>query len=315
MLAESVIARAEAFPPLDREKATQRNFLIARALSTLNGVAMNQGDIQYVNEVSEKCKAYARELSDKGMVARALAYSCSGRLAVGNIEGVEDYTQEALQCARQADDPYALGMSLGVTSEYLMITGKDPEKAREVADQSVKILKKHGLIWAYAIVLLGIGMMAKYKGDFELSRENFRNILPLFLEMGDVQRVTMIQSEFGHMDRYEGHLDKAEKDYRETILVWQKIGHGAAVANQLEFMAFIAMAHTQDERAARLLGAAEALREKIKIPMSQFERVEYDKQVGDLRGRMPEKEFLTLWAEGRLLPMEQAVQLVREERI
>ncbi len=311
-LAESVISRAETLPPLEGEQANRRNFLIARALSTLNGVAMNQGDIQYINEVSEKCKAYARNINDKAMVARALAYSCQGRLAVGNTEGMETWTREALQYAQAANDPFALGMSLGATSQYLMLTGKDPELARETASQSIKVFKEHGLIWPYAIIMLGLGMMAKYKGDFATSRENFKDILPLFQEMEDIQRVTMIQSEFGHMDRYEGQLDKAEQAYRETILVWQKIGHGAAVANQLEFIAFIAMAHAQDERAARLLGAAEALREKIKIQMSQFERTEYDQQVDKLRGRMPAELFSTLWAKGRLLPMEQAVALARQ---
>ena len=53
-------------------------------------------------------------------------------------------------------------------------------------------------------------MVAKYKGDFKVSRENFRNVLPLFIEMGDNQRANMILSEFGHMDRYEGNLDQAE---------------------------------------------------------------------------------------------------------
>jgi predicted ATPase len=306
-LAETVIAKAETLPPLEGEAAIHRNFLIARALSTLSGVAMNQGDQQYVHEVTAKCEAFAREIGNKGMVARALAYSCSASLGVGDIEGVEIWSRKALQYAREAEDPYVLGLSLAVRSEYLIITDQEPEQAREYSSQSTKILMDNGLVWVYALVWMMIGMMAKYKGDFTLSRESFKKVLPLFREMGDIHRATMIQSEFGHMERYEGNIDQAEQVYRETILVWQKIGHRAAVANQLEFFAFIALAHGQDERAARLLGAAEALREKIKIQMSPFERIEYDKQVSDLRGRMPEKAFSSLWAEGRRMPMEQAV--------
>ena len=243
ILAEAVIASAEVLPPLEGEAAFHRKFLIARALSTLTAVAMSQGDNQYVSEVSAKCEFYARAIGNKGLVARALSYSCAGRLSVGDIEGVETWSREALQCARESDDVFALGMSLGMTSEYLMITDKDPEMAREYASQSTKILMEHGHQWGYAIILLGIGMVAKYKGDFKLARENLGNILPLFREMGDIQRVTMIQSEFGHMERYEGNIDKAEQAYRETILAWQKIGHRAAVANQLECLAFIAIAH------------------------------------------------------------------------
>ena len=85
------------------------------------------------------------------------------------------------------------------------------------------------------------------------------------------------------------------------------------MANQLEVLAFIAIAHEQDERAARLLGAAEALREKIHIQMSQFERVEYDQQVSELRNGLDEKVFSNLWSEGRLMTMEQAIQFGLEQ--
>lgn len=308
ILAEAAIASAEALPPLEGEAAFRRKLFIARALSTLTAVAMSQGDNRYAREAAEKCKFYATEIGNKGLVARALSFSCAGRLSVGDIEGVEAWSQEALQSARQSDDAFALGMSLGVTSEYLMITDKNPEMAREYASQSAKILKEHDYQWGYAVILLGIGLVAKYKGDYRFARENFNNILPLFREMGDMQRVVIIQSEFGHMERYEGNIDKAEQAYRETIPEWQKFGHRSAVANQLESLAFIAIARKQGVRAVRLLGAAQALREKVNIQMSPFERIEYDKQVTELRNSMEEKSFLNLWSDGRLMTMEQAVQ-------
>ncbi len=66
------------------------------------------------------------------------------------------------------------------------------------------------------------------------------------------------------------------------------------------------------ERATRLLGAAEALREEINIQMSQFERTEYDQQISGLQRAMDETAFSDLWSEGRLMTMEQAVQLALE---
>jgi predicted ATPase/class 3 adenylate cyclase len=308
ILAEAVIDRAETLPPLEGETAFQRKVLIARALSTLTAVAMSQGDNQSASEVSAKCTFYARAVSNPGLMARALIYVCAGRLSDGDIEGVEAWSQEALQYARESEDAFALGFSLGIRSEYLMITGKDIEMAREYASQGTQILKDHGNLWGYSLILLGIGLVAKYKGDFKFARENFGIILPIFQEMGDIQRVAMIQSEFGHMERYEGNLDQAEQAYLKTIRVWQKIGHPSAVANQLECLAFIAIAHGQVERAAKLGGAAEALREKVNIPMSPFERIEYDRQISELRAVTDEKAFSNLWLEGRALTMEQAVQ-------
>lgn len=46
------------------------------------------------------------------------------------------------------------------------------------------------------------------------------------------------------------------------------LGSPAAVANQMEYFAFIAVAEEEPQRAAKLLGAAEALRDKIQAAMT-----------------------------------------------
>jgi len=43
--------------------------------------------------------------------------------------------------------------------------------------------------------------------------------------------------------------------------------------------------------------------------MSDKERVEYDQFVAQLRGMLSEAEFNALWAEGRSMTMEQAIEL------
>ena len=80
-------------------------------------------------------------------------------------------------------------------------------------------------------------------------------------------------------------------------------------AHQLECYAFIAIAEGQPPRAAQLLGAAEALRAKVQSPMADNERLEYDQHVGRLRSMLAEKDFNSLWADGRLMSMEQAIEL------
>ena len=162
------------------------------------------------------------------------------------------------------------------------------------------------------MMLFGLGMEARFQGRFDEARERFVPLLAAFHEMGDQHRANMIHSEGAHMQRLEGHHDKAESMYRETILEWQRLGHRAAVANQLECFAFIAKVNEQPERAIKLLGAAERLREIIQIDMSPMERVEYEREAGELRARMSEKEFNIQWLEGRAMTMEQAIAYALE---
>src|SRR5262249_35974435 len=94
-----------------------------------------------------------------------------------------------------------------------------------------------------------------------------------------------------------------------SILEWKRLGHRAAVANQLECFAFIAKAQEQPERAVILLGAAEALRELINIDMSPMERVEYEREVADLKTNLAEKDFNAAWGQGRSMNMDEAIEL------
>ena len=91
------------------------------------------------------------------------------------------------------------------------------------------------------------------------------------------------------------------------------MGHRAAVAHQLECLAFLLKALEQTEKAIKLLGAAESLRQRIEIDMTPLEREEYEKEVADLKANMDEKEFASLWADGRSMTMDDAIELAMRE--
>jgi hypothetical protein len=79
------------------------------------------------------------------------------------------------------------------------------------------------------------------------------------------------------------------------------------VANQLECFAFIAVARGEGARAARLLGAAEAIREAAAAPMTAFEREEHDAAVGRSRAGLDASAFESTWTAGRLMSEDAAV--------
>jgi hypothetical protein len=61
----------------------------------------------------------------------------------------------------------------------------------------------------------------------------------------------------------------------------------------------VAVAQGHLERAARLLGAAETLREAIGAPLSPRERVWYDHDVSAVRAGLGEADFVEAWAAGK----------------
>jgi hypothetical protein len=69
----------------------------------------------------------------------------------------------------------------------------------------------------------------------------------------------------------------------------------------------------QPLKAARIFGAAEALRVASAAPLWPVERVHHDRRVAALRATLGEAAFAAAWAAGRALPLAQAVDYALEE--
>ena len=232
----------------------------------------------------------------------------------GDNTYADTVVDEVFSIAQESNDPFALSVAYGMIGLNMLLKGQDIKAANEHVSKGLALLKNTPHHFWQTMMLFGLGMTARFQGRFDEARERFGPLLDIFHEMGDQHRTNMIHSECAHMQRLEGHHDKAESMYRETILEWQRLGHRAAVANQLECFAFLAKVNEQPERAIKLLGAAERLREIIQIDMSPMERVEYDREAADLNANSGEKEFALRWAEGRSMTMEQAIQLALEKK-
>lgn len=95
---------------------------------------------------------------------------------------------------------------------------------------------------------------------------------------------------------------------------WRDIGHRAAVAHEMECIAYILVKKKHPEWAVTLLGAADAMRKMIDSVPTPLEKVEYDKEMASLRAKMEETEFGTRWREGQKLTIDEAMALaIRED--
>ncbi|HUH97362.1 MAG TPA: AAA family ATPase, partial [Anaerolineales bacterium] len=310
--ATAVLAQADADPKLEGEEGRRQLMLRGYALQALAQVMYSQGDNSHANQASRQAAAAARELGDSRLLAIALGFELSGNLFVGDTKDADTILEEGLAAARASGDKFALGLALTMGGQKSVLSDGDTEQGRRMIEQGLATSQESGNRWGYTMSILTLGMIAKFKGDYAEARRHFAACDPMFREMGDMHRVNMIRSELAHIERYEGHYPQAKAMYRETIVEWKRIGHRAAIAHQLECFASIAKLEEQGPRAARLFGAAEALREKIDIPMTAMERVEYEREIAALKAGMDEKSFASAWAEGRTLTMEQAIDLALE---
>ncbi len=271
-------------------------------------------------------------------------------MQTGNHGTAAAMLREAIALARGTSDLYLLGYSLNilaVTSVYLndvpvcLASAKEGAiVARQSGDQTLLLMALSMLLWAESVegnqaavqtvldelrqvvpstyhpftayALLGGGSQARWRGDLDTARFYLEQGAALSPRLKSRFYEAAVRSELAHISRQSGDYIAAQKSYRQTILTWKDLGHRAAVANQLEYLAFIARAQEKPPRAARLLGAAEVVREASGAPMTTYEQAEYARQVAALRAQLDADSLAAEWGAGRAMTMEQAIAYALE---
>jgi hypothetical protein len=175
-------------------------------------------------------------------------------------------------------------------------------------EEMLRLTRACGNPWTLALAMTNVGRLEMIAGRWAEAYPLLEQSAALFAKIRDRSMYTAARSEMGHLYRRQGLHAEAAAIYRDTIRTFQELGQQPAVAHHLESFAFIAAAQSQPVRAATLLGAAEAVRERIKSGMTPMERREYARFVDDLRALPNQDAISKAWAEGRGLTMEEAIQ-------
>ena len=267
-----------------------------------------------VGSLADETIAFARASGDRAAITDALALSLQIEImtrAGRNPAELRAIGVEALELATDLDDPGR--MSTVLTGLAMLDARDDPDAAAAWLERAVAAADRTGNPAAIAAsfqmrgrVASRAGRHVEAQGWFRLAAEGYATI--------DDDRFTMSsRSELAHSLRRAGAVDQADAEYRRTILGWQRTGNRGAVANQLESLAFTAIAMGNGTRAAQLFGAAETLREASGDPMTVDERGEYNAEVDRLRGLIDAATLDAAWAAGRGLTDTDAVELAVSE--
>ena len=304
------IKQIEQGSPLSTEKTLHKG----RLLTGMSLCSFTVGDLQLSKKEALEAANILRSTDDKWTLGLTLGFLASSSVFTGDSVTAISAIEEARTLANELEDKQLLASVFNASSRIEAFINKDFAKAFEAHEKACELLKEHGNRWSYAVTLYAFGNFAINLNQFELARTKLTLALHTMQELGANRNAGMIKSDLAHLLRYEGKYPEAMLAYSKTIREWQRMGHRAAVAHQLESIAFIAKALEKKEKSTQLLGAAERLRKIIKINMTAQERDEYDKEVADLKANMNEKEFTSLWAEGGSMTMDQAIELALDSQ-
>jgi DNA-binding CsgD family transcriptional regulator len=105
----------------------------------------------------------------------------------------------------------------------------------------------------------------------------------------------------------QGEVEKARALYQQSLTHLREIDNKEFIPACLEGWASVVTAQGEPGWAARLWGAAEALREAIGTPLPPVERADYERATTAACTHLGEEAFTTAWAKGRTMTPEQAL--------
>jgi DNA-binding CsgD family transcriptional regulator len=153
-----------------------------------------------------------------------------------------------------------------------------------------------------------------------LLQRNLGRAAPLFeesaalsRESGDRTLLPLPLNDLGWVALLGGDLDRAEALHKESLALSKDLGGSHRTFVFLEGLACDAGAKGEAERAARLFGAAQALREATGFPLEPAMRALEEPYLTRARSRLEESAWTEAWEEGRAMSMEAAIEYALSE--
>jgi tetratricopeptide (TPR) repeat protein len=181
------------------------------------------------------------------------------------------------------------------------------EEARSLYEDALDRFRRAGHRRGEGLMLSNLGRLALFENDRERGRELSRQGIDIFREVGDVGSLPLRLTTLAQLSLSLGRMEEARALLLEGIEVVRELGEPHPAAYALERSAALLAALGDPVRAARLCGAADALRTQIASPRSPNEREHLDQVLVGIQRSAGGKTFGEAWSAGLAIPYEQAL--------
>ena len=156
-------------------------------------------------------------------------------------------------------------------------------------------------------LLRNLGILAFTQQAYGRAQEIYAACLQMYKELGYKPGIAVLYNDLADVALANGDYANARHLYGESLgLAWE-VGSKWDMAWNFESLGSIALLEEQPERAAYLLGVAEALFQMLSARLRPDDAAKHEQLVATLRTRLPEHGFTTNWQQGQTAPLQQAV--------
>ena len=228
-------------------------------------------------------------------------------------------------------------------------------RAAELSEQSLALWEELGDVSGTARSLLSLGTVASEQGELERAISLSERAAELYQESGDQRGHALAVSNLGGIALERGEYAKAASLSEQAYGLFETLEDSEGMAFALVNQGFAALSEHEHERAlallrqalrrlaelefrdvigycfeglaavlaftgrpgpaARLLGAAEALRENLGVDLAPAERETHEETAAAIREALGEEQFSAEWRLGRELALDQAIEFALQGEV
>jgi predicted ATPase/class 3 adenylate cyclase len=220
--------------------------------------------------------------------------------------------EEALQIARQLDDPALLGRAL-FDASFIPSSEDDPESAMAMIQEALVNAERSGDRGLEGEIA-GATAFAKLQIEGPASAiEPLSAAIAIQRELGHHAIVASQLIRLGGLERSAGRTEMAERHLGEALAMAREARDPQHLAGALTHLALVANERGRYERAARLIGGADRRKDEgASAPPAEIARRMGDPEV-EARKALGDQAFEALRAEGYAMTLEEAVAYALEE--
>ena len=180
----------------------------------------------------------------------------------------------------------------------------DLDSARAHCERSLALRRASGTPWQVAVSLQLLGRVAVEQHDRTVARAHLEESLEIARTVDDHSLLANVLRDLGELALAHGDTARAGELLRESLTWYREIGHPWSMARCLDALAEVTARQSAPRDAARLLGAAAALRKAMAAPLMPIDRSRIERTSADARTTLGDTTYTTEWEAGHVLSVE-----------
>jgi len=278
---------------------------IAEAQGNLGRAALRQGDFPAARTFLEASlalhagQAHAPGIANGQFTLGVLA------LRQGDYAQARAYFEASLVLQRELRDTEGTANAL---EELATVAGEQGDYPRQVLllEESLALYRELGHRGGIGAVLGNLGVAAWAQGDPARGARLMDEGLALYREVGDRRGVARLLGNQAYIAVSAADYASGAALSRASLRLYREVGDAWALIRYLPVLAGATFGLGQPEQAARLFGAAAALREQLGTRLPPIVQSTHDRAVAAVAEVLGPAPFAAAWAAGQTLTLDAA---------